>query len=106
MRNGGENGSTRVSDESGSDAVSTIPAIETPSSSSSAIGSPEIELVSLNEEDDFAPDNPPVAIINDDDLLDEVMLGFPYLDHHETLQNAAKKLAHFIQYGKSPLTLA
>jgi len=67
MINEGEDAGTRISVESESDALSTIPAIETPSSSPSPIGSPTVELVVQSEDElDFGGHDPPVAIIDDD----------------------------------------
>lgn len=99
MINGGEDASTRVSIESESDALSTIPAIETPTSSSSALGSPEIEVLTVHDDDDFVTQSPQVAIINDDeDLIEEAVHSFPYRDEGESPLSAVKKVAQFIQW--------
>jgi ubiquitin carboxyl-terminal hydrolase 34 len=102
MVNEGEDAGTRISVESESDALSTIPAIETPSSSPSPIGSPTVELVVQSEdESDFGGHDPPVAIIDDD--TDSVYLdpfaSFPYWAEGETLINTLSRLARFLQYG-------
>jgi len=52
-----------------------------------------------NDEDDFATQSPPVAIIDDDELFNEPMLNFPYHDSGETLLYAARKVARYIQWG-------
>lgn len=100
MINGEEDASARVSVESESDALSTIPAIETPTSSSSVLGSPEIEVLTVHDDDDdFVHHSPPVAIINEDeDLIEDAMLNFPYREEGESPLSAVKKVANFIQW--------
>lgn len=95
----------RQSIESGSDDLSTIPAVESPSSSSRAPESPEIEIVAINEDgddgDSFANRSPPLAIIDENELFIDPYLSFPYNTQNETLVDTVKRLAHFLQYGRS-----
>jgi ubiquitin carboxyl-terminal hydrolase 34 len=98
MVNGEEDVNTRISVESSTDGLSTIP-VETPISSPSAIGSPEIELVTLNDEDDYSSHSPPVAIINDIDLVEDAMLSFPYFEGHLNLEQTLAKVIRYVQYG-------
>lgn len=79
-----EDTSMRKSVESESDALSCAPAMETPSSSSSSAGnSPEIEVVSI--QDDSPVQSPAVHLIDDPDLdvndyANDIMLEFPWND--------------------------
>jgi ubiquitin carboxyl-terminal hydrolase 34 len=99
MVNGREDAATRVSVESESDALSTIPAIETPSSSPSESGSPTIELVTISEDGgDFGSRSPPVAILNGDTMFSDPMMDFPFLGD-ESLVDAVGTLKHYMQYG-------
>lgn len=92
----------RQSIESGSDELSPILAVESPSSSSVAPGSPEIEVVTINEDGEgFANRSPPLAIIDEDELFADPILSFPYNGDGESLVNTVKRLVHFIQYGRS-----
>ncbi|KAG9232040.1 ubiquitin C-terminal hydrolase-like protein [Amylocarpus encephaloides] len=98
MGNGGEDIGTRVSVESESDALSTVPAIETPSSSPSAIGSPEIELVPMSDDErDYGRGSPPVAIFDGDEMVADPMLDFPYLAD-QSLVDATRHISRFFQY--------
>jgi ubiquitin carboxyl-terminal hydrolase 34 len=91
---------TRISIESESDALSTVPPIETPSSSASPIGSPQVELIPMdNDDSDFNNDDLPVAIINDDSDYLDLMSSFPYKAEGETLANTVNRLSRFIQFG-------
>jgi ubiquitin carboxyl-terminal hydrolase 34 len=102
MVDGGEDLGTRISVESESDALSTIPAIETPSSSPSPMGSPTVELVVQSEDDsDFGGQDPPVAIIDDDSdsVYLDPLASFPYWAEGETLINTLVRVARFLQYG-------
>jgi hypothetical protein len=102
MVTGAEDAGTRISVESESDALSTIPPIETPSSSPSptGTGSPQVELVAIGEDDsDFNNDDPPVAIINEDAVYLDPMANFPYFAEGETLVNTVARVARFLQYG-------
>jgi ubiquitin carboxyl-terminal hydrolase 34 len=96
MVHGADDAGTRISVGSESDALSTIPPIETPSSSASPIGSPQVELV---DDLDFINDDPPVAIIDDDSVYLDPMLNFPYNAEGETLASTIGRLARFLQYG-------
>jgi ubiquitin carboxyl-terminal hydrolase 34 len=97
---GVDDAGTRKSVESESDALSTIPPVETPSSSPSPIGSPQVELVTIGPDDsDFNNDDPPVAIINDDAVYLDPMTNFPYFAEGETLVNTVSRVARFLQYG-------
>ncbi|KAH6668875.1 ubiquitin C-terminal hydrolase-like protein [Halenospora varia] len=103
MVNGGEDGGTRFSVESESDALSTVAdaALETPSSSPSPVGSPEIELITINEDDgDYESQSPPVVTIDADEYGDP-MLDFPYLGD-ESLVSAVQKVSRFLQYDEVP----
>lgn len=85
--------------ESESDVLSTVPAIETPSSSTSAGGSPQIELVVSEDDQDFGNRSLPVAIIGEDDIFGDPMQTFPFVQDGESLANATKRLAHYVQFG-------
>lgn len=99
MTNGGEDAGIRISTGSGSDVLSTVPAIETPISSPSALGSPEIEILTVHDDDGFITQGPSVAIIGgDEDLFEEAVLDFPYRDDEESPLNAAKRVAQFFQW--------
>ncbi|KAH6712037.1 ubiquitin C-terminal hydrolase-like protein [Leptodontidium sp. MPI-SDFR-AT-0119] len=94
---GGDEDTARISVESESDALSTIPAIETPSSSPSAASSPHVELVDMDDDDsDFTSQDPPLAIIDDDHL--DPMQSFPYKGDDEAVLAALKRVTHFLQY--------
>lgn len=95
MTNGGDDAVARFSVESESDALSTAPAIETPSSSSSE-GSPKVELVTIDDDSDFAE---PLAIIDDDEIYMDPMSNFPYCVEGETLNETVVRVARFFQYG-------
>jgi ubiquitin carboxyl-terminal hydrolase 34 len=105
MVHGQDDAGTRISVESESDALSTIPPIETPSSSPSPLGSPEVELVTIGEDDsDFNNDDLPVAIINEDAVYLDPMANFPYFADGETLVNTVGRVARFLQYGAYSLS--
>lgn len=94
--------------DSGDEAIPSQPHVSTPSSSSSAfadISTPEIELVSVNEDgSEFGNRSPPVAIIDDDDDLSiesDPLLDFPYRGIGETLAGTVRKIARFLEYGKT-----
>jgi ubiquitin carboxyl-terminal hydrolase 34 len=100
MTQSGDDAGTRISVESESDALSAIPPIETPSSSPSEPGSPQVELVAMNEEDsDFENGDPPLAIIGEDEVYTDPMMDFPYFTEGESLVAAVIKVARFLQYG-------
>ncbi|KAL2064045.1 hypothetical protein VTL71DRAFT_4539 [Oculimacula yallundae] len=92
----GGDDTTRISVESESDALSTIPPIETPSSTPSAVSSPQVELVDEDDESDYGNQDPPLAII-DDHYLDP-MHSFPYLGGEEPPLSAFRRITHFLQY--------
>jgi ubiquitin carboxyl-terminal hydrolase 34 len=103
----GQSAGTHLSLDSGDEDVSTKQQIETPSSSSSVVadtGSPEIELISVNEdESEFGNRSPQVAIIGDEDNLllgSNPMLEFPYRGPAEPLPAAVRKIARFLEYGE------
>jgi ubiquitin carboxyl-terminal hydrolase 34 len=98
MVNGGEDTGMRVSVESESDALSTVPLIETPSSSPSPSGSPTIELIQISE-DDAEYDGISPAVFDGSPVTSDPVLDFPYLENH-TLVEAVRKIARFLQYGK------
>lgn len=107
MSHGEADGDTRTSVESESDALSTMPAIETPStSSSSGSGSPLVELVTNedDEDDELGDQESAVAIISNDVLHMDPLQSFPYWSDTETLCGTVSKLARFFQYGKSKNT--
>ncbi|RDW59732.1 hypothetical protein BP6252_12819 [Coleophoma cylindrospora] len=99
MINGSEDRVARISMDTESDALSTVPAMETPSSSSSALGSPEIELINMSEEADYAGQSPPLAIIEDDEVLMDPMCEFPFNDiaAGEGLANTVVRLKRHFQ---------
>jgi ubiquitin carboxyl-terminal hydrolase 34 len=104
---------TRKSVESESDALSTIPAIETPSSSASAPGSPEIEALPIQ---DYESDvhSPAVQLIgdDDDDEDDDIMFprnlmeSFPWRRENLTLEQTVRQIERALQFGKylNPVT--
>ena len=103
----------RKSVESENEAVSLIPVVETPSSSTSASGSPEVELVTMIEEDTgFDSQDPPMAIIDEEEIFLDIdpMMDFPYCGDEEALVDAVIKVARFLQYGNvnlcPPLTMS
>lgn len=101
VSNGGD-ADPRATIESESDALSTAPAIGTPSSSPSALGSPDIEVIPLSEDDgDFPGTSPPVAILDEDTLLADPVLDFPFLESGEPLPSTIHRVANFLQYGSS-----
>jgi ubiquitin carboxyl-terminal hydrolase 34 len=92
---------TKMSIEPLDEDVVPEPAVETPTTSSSPDGSPEIELVVSEDEEQ----TPPVAIIEDDELLLESdldpMSQFPYSSITEPLRNVVLKIEKFLEYGGS-----
>lgn len=92
----------RASIESESDALSTAPA-ETPTSSPSAIESPEIELVTVDDDaSEYGDREPQVAIIDDDDEVGylDPLASFPYYAEGEALPATIRRLARYLQYGE------
>ncbi|EKD21222.1 uncharacterized protein L3040_000736 [Drepanopeziza brunnea f. sp. 'multigermtubi'] len=83
MPNGGGQDIARVSVESESDGLSTVPAIETPSSSPSAGGSPRIELVPMDE---------------DEDAYLDPMSTFPYTSDSGTALLALDRISNFFKF--------
>lgn len=98
MANDEEDTGMRRSVESESDALSTIPAIETPSSSPSDAGSPTIELVPPSE-DDRGSQSPPVAILSGDAEYADLWSDFPLLGGDGNLLSAVKSVQNYMQYG-------
>ena len=99
MTNSREDVATRASVESESDALSTIPAIETPSSSPSERRSPSIELITISDDGgDFGSRSPPVAILDGDTVFTNPMLDFPFLDD-QSLVDAVASLKNYMQFG-------
>ncbi|TVY73211.1 Ubiquitin carboxyl-terminal hydrolase [Lachnellula suecica] len=94
---------TRVSVESESDALSTVPAIETPSSSPSEAGSPKVELVPDSEDDGDFGGHIPVSLLDGEPMYNEndPMLDFPFLGD-DSLVTAAGRLQHYLQYDDVP----
>ncbi|KAM3073711.1 hypothetical protein ACMFMG_004404 [Clarireedia jacksonii] len=98
MMNSVEDDPVGIGAETESDALSTLPAAETPSSSPSVMGSPEIELVADHtHESEYLTRSPPLAIIGEDDVFVDPMATFPYHTHGETLLNTVRKIANFLQ---------
>jgi ubiquitin carboxyl-terminal hydrolase 34 len=101
MINSVEDEGVEIGLETESDALSTLPATETPSSSPSVMGSPEIELVpDHSHESEYLTRSPPLAIIGEDDVFVDPMAAFPYHTHGESLLNTVRKIANFLQNGK------
>lgn len=101
MTNTVEDEGARISIESGSDILSTVPAsvLESPSPSSSAMeGSPEIELVSPSSNDPER--SPTMAIIDDEEVLPDPLNHFPTQNRGETMLQALKKVSAILQWGK------
>jgi len=92
----------RESVESESDALSTVPAMETPdSTASSEPGSPAIEFIAIDDEDsDYDRRSPGVRIYQDTAMgeLDPVP-SFPYHCDGESLAGCVRRLAQHLQYG-------
>ena len=99
IMSGAEETRNGLSMKSESDALSTVPAVETPSSSPSAAGSPQIELVVEQDDPDYGDRSPPVAIIGEDDIFGDPVQSFPFVQEGESLVAAIKRLAHYVQYG-------
>lgn len=102
----GQNAGLQVNIDQGSEAISLKPHSGTSSSSSSVlqdIGSPDVELISVNEESEFGNRSPPVAIIEDDEdesnLDSDPMLDFPFRGD-EALPVTARKIARYLEFGK------
>jgi ubiquitin carboxyl-terminal hydrolase 34 len=103
----GQSAGPHLGVDSGDEDISAKQQFETPSSTSSVVadtGSPEIELVSVNEEEsDYGNRSPQVAIIGDEEnlLLDnDPILDFPYRIPTEPLPAAVRKIAQFFEYGE------
>jgi ubiquitin carboxyl-terminal hydrolase 34 len=96
---------TRKSVESESDALSTIPAIETPSSSASAPGSPEIEVMPIQDYESDAH-SPAVQLIGDDDgdeddmFATNLMESFPWRRDNLSLEQTVRQIERALQYGE------
>ncbi|KAI9641472.1 hypothetical protein NHQ30_010279 [Ciborinia camelliae] len=89
----------RISIESESDVLSTVPAsvIETPSSSPSATeGSPEVEVIPVSSDDPER--SPTLAIIDEEEVFPDPLLHFPCQNRGETLVHALKKITRILQY--------
>jgi ubiquitin carboxyl-terminal hydrolase 34 len=99
MVSGGEDSGTRVSVESESDALSTVPPIETPSSSPSPSGSPTIELIQISEDDAEYEEISP-AVFDGSPVTGDPIFDFPYLEN-QSLVDAVRKIARFFQCGES-----
>ena len=103
MINGGEDANARVRSESESDVLSTLPTIETPTTSSSVLGSPEIEVLTVHDDDDedFVHQGPPVSIINEDeDPFEVVLFDWPFYGDGETPLSSLKRISNHIQWRK------
>ncbi|KAE8446846.1 hypothetical protein EG329_011623 [Mollisiaceae sp. DMI_Dod_QoI] len=99
MPNGADDNGARASIESESDALSTAPAIETPSSSPSVNGSPEIEVVTVDDDvSEYGERDPPVAIIDDDAVYLDPLTNFPYYAEGEALTTTVHRLSRYLQY--------
>ena len=101
MQNTMEDEATRISIESESDVLSTVPAsvVETPSSSPSAAGrSPEVELVPISSDDPER--SPTLAIINEEEVFPDPLSHFPYQRRGENLLTALRRVINILQYGK------
>ncbi|KUJ19036.1 ubiquitin C-terminal hydrolase-like protein [Mollisia scopiformis] len=99
MPAGPSDNGARASIESESDALSTV-AMETPTSSPSAMGSPEIELVTGDDDiSEYEHRNPPVSIIDDDVVFLDPLSTFPYYaEGAETLSTAVTRMSRYFQY--------
>jgi hypothetical protein len=103
----GQNAGLQVNIDKGNEAISLKQQSGTSSSSSSSvlqdIGSPDVELISVNEESEFGNRSPPVAIIEDDEdeinLDSDPMLDFPFRGD-EALPVTARKIARYLEFGK------
>ena len=102
----GQSAGPQINLDLGNEAMSTKPQTGTPSSSSSVLqdtGSPDIELISVNEdESEFGNPSPQVAIIDDGDEINldgDPLLDFPFRGD-EPLPVTARKIARYLEYGK------
>lgn len=61
----------------------------------------------MEEEDVEYSRSPPVAIIDDDELLleDDPVLDFPYCSRAEPLTTTLRKVIHFFEYGMAHLSV-
>jgi ubiquitin carboxyl-terminal hydrolase 34 len=89
----------RFSAESESDVMSTTGAIETPSASPSDGGSPEVEIVTIEDDSDFTDRDTVAIIATDNDMYLDPLAGFPYFAEAETLVQTVNRLSRFLQYG-------
>ncbi|QSZ30008.1 hypothetical protein DSL72_004526 [Monilinia vaccinii-corymbosi] len=98
MTNAVEDGGARISIESESDILSTVPAsvIGTPSSSSAMEGSPEVELVHISSDDPER--SPSMAIIDEEEVFPDPLYNFPTQNRGENVIHALKRVAHILQY--------
>ena len=102
MVHGGDDTDMRVSveSESDADALSTVPPIETPSSTASLTGSPTIELIPVSEDDaDYEDISPGVAVFEEDPVTSDPILEFPYLES-QTLIDAVHQIVRYFQSGE------
>ncbi|KAF8857285.1 ubiquitin C-terminal hydrolase-like protein [Acephala macrosclerotiorum] len=98
MPNGADDNGARASIESESDALSTVPAVETPSSSPSSTGSPLIEEVHQVEDDVSEYEHDPVVAFLDQDAYMDPLTTFPYFSEGEALTQTVRRLARYFQY--------
>ncbi|TAQ90895.1 hypothetical protein B7494_g771 [Chlorociboria aeruginascens] len=96
MHSSEEGNIARISVETESDVLSTVAAIETPSSSASVTRSPEVVLI--EDDSDFSNQSPPVAIIDADEADTDPMECFPYNGEAESLVGTVRRLVQFMQY--------
>jgi len=86
-------------------ATAPIHLVGTPRSSSSGVGSPEVELLALNDELDDAFE-PPLAILGEDDKIQEdPTTQFPYNDFAagETYAETVNRLVTYFSSRAFPL---
>ncbi|CAD6444908.1 6039bd08-4af7-4836-9051-2cf9a245c040 [Sclerotinia trifoliorum] len=89
----------RISIESESDVLSTVPAsvIETSSSSPSAMeGSPEVELVPISSDDPER--SPTLGIIDEEEVFPDPLNHFPTQRRGENMLHALRKVLHILQF--------
>ncbi|ESZ91138.1 hypothetical protein SBOR_8472 [Sclerotinia borealis F-4128] len=99
MTNTEEDEGARISIESESDVLSTVPAsvLESPSSSPSVMeGSPEVEIIPVSS--DNPERSPTLAIIDEEEVFPDPLSHFPSQHRGENIMQALKRVIQILQY--------